>query len=466
MNLVSLALSLFLIKVINSQEPNPYTDTYTYTGASENFQFSTSKDQGSCMCDLTLNLCDYGCCCDELCTRELVNNWRGNGECIDPVDQRIEKYKCKNERDTYDYNKKKGGLTFKDQIDNLLCVRFDNSKEMGEFYDTKISLENIDTIFQDWIESIAPSSSTTISVSYQKSNAFGICTEGKTIDSYESIEASCIFYGDKLPLPDGINECAPITIGTEKIGCDSEVLMTIYMINNVPTKCISSCDTTNKISPTKGIILKTKINWVGEICSSNPSDCPINGDRGYIQGSKVRFDDVSRTFVDKYPIYFGENKVLGVIKKYVTFDDLESFKNPLVLFQTDVASNIKIYRLRSEVQETPLEVPFIFSNNYDIQELQAVPKTICLGILTGKFGPKRNPQNYIIGARIIIEYDFIDLINNDSVLVEYMLKVLFIPINYEDASQNSRRETSLIPINSTLFKLPENEQNTNSGTNN
>ena len=46
----------------------------------------------------------------------------------------MDEFRCKKKSDTFEYNKKKAGIKIKDHIFNLMCIQYDNSGDMGEFY--------------------------------------------------------------------------------------------------------------------------------------------------------------------------------------------------------------------------------------------------------------------------------------------------------------------------------------------
>ena len=134
-----LPLTLIIAYFANAQYT--YKDFYKVDNVSEveNYPitavFSDSKDMGQCTCDLGVGICDYHCCCDNDCDTALIQNWKDQSKCIDKHDTQREDYKCMNDKNTYNYNIKEAGLKYRDQIESLLCVKFDNGKDMGEFYE-------------------------------------------------------------------------------------------------------------------------------------------------------------------------------------------------------------------------------------------------------------------------------------------------------------------------------------------
>ena len=115
----------------------------------ESTHFSKSKDMGPCTCNLTRH-CDYRCCCDEEdCPPEKIKEWRDENICIDSHKQLFEDYYCHNKKNTFSYNKNNATLSIKDHIYNIMCIQFDNSGEMEEFYEEKSD----DDPIKDWIDS-------------------------------------------------------------------------------------------------------------------------------------------------------------------------------------------------------------------------------------------------------------------------------------------------------------------------
>lgn len=90
-------------------------------------------DMGLCSCDLS-NLCDYRCCCDTSCDAKLVEEWRSQKICLNE-NLRMTQYMC--DSSEKDENQRNNRLFVKDQIFNMMCVFYDRSGDMGEFYHDK-----------------------------------------------------------------------------------------------------------------------------------------------------------------------------------------------------------------------------------------------------------------------------------------------------------------------------------------
>ena len=146
-------LKFFLLFILNFEISFLYfgpTISRQFQGEDiESTHFSKSKDMGPCTCNLTRH-CDYRCCCDdEDCPPEKIKEWRDENICIDSHKQLFEDYYCHNKKNTFSYNKNNATLSIKDHIYNIMCIQFDNSGEMEEFYEEKSDDEPI----KDWIDS-------------------------------------------------------------------------------------------------------------------------------------------------------------------------------------------------------------------------------------------------------------------------------------------------------------------------
>ena len=107
----------YIIKFISSYSFGP-----TVNRTHQEFDYSMQKDMGQCTCNLS-PLCDYNCPCDEDC-----GNTEKKGK------DRLEEFKCKSLREKFQYNKNNAGISVKDHIFSLMCIHFDRSGDMGEFY--------------------------------------------------------------------------------------------------------------------------------------------------------------------------------------------------------------------------------------------------------------------------------------------------------------------------------------------
>ena len=115
----------------------------------QHFVFSEEKDMHPCSCDMIKDVCDYHCCCDSKCDDNDKEQWKKNGLCVDKQYSHISDLKCKD--DTFDYNTNEVGMNFFDQVKQLLCVKWDNTGSMGEYYQNKLEGKDIDNeLYTKW----------------------------------------------------------------------------------------------------------------------------------------------------------------------------------------------------------------------------------------------------------------------------------------------------------------------------
>ena len=148
-----------------------------------NMNYSIEKDLGQCQCDLS-KFCDYNCPCDT------YDNGKKCDESYENID-RMEEYKCKSRKETFEYNKKNATIKLKDHIHSLMCVQFDRTKDLGEFY-KKEPLE-ADTLAKEWVSQFFPSlndQNDDIMTIY-KPDSNGYCMNSKR-KKFNNNEYSCI----------------------------------------------------------------------------------------------------------------------------------------------------------------------------------------------------------------------------------------------------------------------------------
>ena len=112
------------------------------------YVFSEEKDMKPCTCDTVEGECDYRCCCDSDC-KDKVTQWKQEKLCVDKQYSHTSELKCK--ENTVEYNTREVGMNFFDQIKQLLCVKYDNSKDTGEFYQDTIETDIVDEeLYKEW----------------------------------------------------------------------------------------------------------------------------------------------------------------------------------------------------------------------------------------------------------------------------------------------------------------------------
>jgi hypothetical protein len=116
--------------------------------------FSESKEMATCTCDLTSH-CDIYCCCDEKCSDDDIKEWKEKSLCLNNNKKWVEDYMCKNGEETFNYNKEKAGINIKDQIFNIMCIRYDRSSDMVNYYleyDEERDGQKIKALKSEWNE--------------------------------------------------------------------------------------------------------------------------------------------------------------------------------------------------------------------------------------------------------------------------------------------------------------------------
>ena len=90
-----------------------------------------------CSCDMTTDSCDPFCCCDTNCPEVITNEWKSNSRCSDIQYQTHNGgifSPCLSSAAQYTFNKQNGLNKYIDPLTKLLCVTFDNSPNMADFY--------------------------------------------------------------------------------------------------------------------------------------------------------------------------------------------------------------------------------------------------------------------------------------------------------------------------------------------
>ena len=186
--------------------PNIEDGDYENWSSRETTKLSTEKDMGQCTCDLT-NRCDLRCCCDKDCSEEIIKNWEDEGNCLKTKkDFLFEDYFCKSRNDSYNYNKNKAGITVNDHIFNLMCIYFDNTKDMGEFYLDEDYKVEVQTLKEDWTKDFLKENQEnkeikegevykygeSLSFTLYKPDSNGNCIKVQKVDFLKPFHSSCI----------------------------------------------------------------------------------------------------------------------------------------------------------------------------------------------------------------------------------------------------------------------------------
>ena len=113
----------------------------------ETSTYSIGTDFGPCPCDLHRGLCDFDCCCDKDCNDDQKKKF--NFECDEYYHEKFinDKFRCQNikktfnyylnrphEKNVYSYNNNEDLNKYNDQIFGLMCMVYDRTGDIGEFY--------------------------------------------------------------------------------------------------------------------------------------------------------------------------------------------------------------------------------------------------------------------------------------------------------------------------------------------
>ena len=250
---------------------------------------SESLDIGPCPCDLT-NRCDYRCCCDNDCDDEIEKEyWIGNDTCINKKKERMEDFKCLKNNETFKYNKKKAGLSIKDHIYNIMCIQFDNSGDMGEFYLKEDSDSNIDDTINLWkkdffgetrrIRRLEEKIFSGLDLHIYKPNSKGECYLYDNYEELKPIEYVC----NRSNIAINFEEISKNIINEPKIKEEeekkiSEITLIVQNDSKVEVEFLNSSKNAD--------MLKFKVIWKYNQNKNNENkkDLP----KGYIQGNPIK----------------------------------------------------------------------------------------------------------------------------------------------------------------------------------
>ena len=445
----------------------------------ETVKFSKTLDMGNCTCDLTSH-CDYRCCCDETCSKEIRDSWIKDKICKNIPKNRMEGFKCnKNKEEDFNYNKKNAGITVKDHIHNIMCIYYDRSGDMGNFYVNEVNDENLKEIRNNWInkffyikkdnnmrrlqtETKKYEYGDNINFYLYKSDLNGNCMR-QNISYLIPFESSCKFEKDK---PFTINKVEhvenfknnPIQYGQEDISEISEITYIIEYDNNAITNetiKILKGDTSSDTSSTT----KFKVLWKKKNVNKKlPS--------GYFQGSPIKLAFKNKEN-NKF-VYFENGFFIATNKKdgrLFCATTLNEAKNPSpILFKNNI-----MHSCQHDQKQTYLEEKFCHqelrlakSPDKSIEEAGTsndwIPLyTDCpskgkkddifinLLILTSKYGKEHSPYEHI-------EYAKLDSYKKEGKGL-ITLSIKFVELSYSSL-MNSRegKITSLIPLPEEILK--------------
>ena len=309
--------------------------------------FSQSKEMATCTCDLTSH-CDIYCCCDEKCSEDLRKEWTEKSLCLNNNKKWVEDYKCKNGEETFKYNKEKAGINIKDHIFNIMCIKYDRSSDMVNYYlqyDEEADKTKIDALKQEWINKFFPSEERRLqekaykygenidkTMTLYKADSNGKCISSSTFFLIP-FESSCYLESDLTSIDEtDINiQSYGITTGTDrKI---SEITYIIYYTSsNGIEKIEAKVLYISKDSKSKQI--KFKVQWKINETPKQTKNFPP----GYLQGNPIKINDYNNGYYFHIYNYDGE-----------CIDNKDNSFNPVsILFKNNMFISCKYNKANSD----------------------------------------------------------------------------------------------------------------------
>ena len=388
-----------------------------------NMNYSIEKDLGQCQCDLS-KFCDYNCPCDT------YDNGKKCDESYENID-RMEEYKCKSRRESFEYNKKNATIKLKDHIHSLMCVQFDRTKDLGEFY-KKEPLE-ADTLAKEWVSQFFPIISDKKSdMIIYKPDSNGYCVNS-IMKEVNNNEYSCILKaGDETDLKNNLND------DNKKYGNTNNKVNEIIM-NKKDVAEILYMDENSKIVNFKNL-------WRNGETGNNAI--------GYIQGTPLKIIlEGTTTYKQFYfPIIDSQGKcIIGSdTDNAINFKPF-LFKNDAIfacgISGGDITTSYIYQNLcvnQMKICTNPKCDNSLSIECFDYKNNENVKANIQLNIYTSKKGKEYSPYEEIIGVKA---FKKTDLINNGLIL-----KINFIDVSYS-AKMNTKdgKITSLIPLSENIL---------------
>ena len=411
-------------------------------------RISTSLDMGICSCDLT-NHCDYRCCCDNDCNSEDKKRWEEDDICLNYKKDRIDDFKCKNNKENFEFNKNKAGLSVKDHIHNIMCVQFDNSGDMGNFYlnENNKEDEDLNEDLKNWKDkffknNIAKNENACqygdmTNLHIYKADSNGNCIK-QNIHCLKPYETSCI--------SKDINELNMFSFYNHTIS---------YSINkdgkNVTYKDVPKNTIKNSI------LKKFKVQW--ESSNQTTKDLPF----GYIQGNPIKITVENSDTVYENGFFIGMSNRRGLCAK-----EFSEVSNPTpILFKRNAMFSC---RMDSDLQSTYIYRSFINQkliigksiNSTSVVTLEKLSDSdnsifnnanndndilMYLIIFTTKSGKENSPYEYIEHAKLKAKKK-----PSQSKRPILSLIIKYVELSYSSISNSKERKpTSLIPFSEEIL---------------
>lgn len=444
----------------------------------ETVKFSKSLDMGNCTCDLT-SQCDHRCCCDKDCSEEIKQSWIEEKICLNILKNRMEGFKCKNKRENFIYNKNKSGIAVNDHINNIMCIYYDRSGDMGNFYVNEVNDDNLKEVRNNWINkffNIKQENNRRLqegNTNYEygdilkftlyKPNSNGECKK-KKISYLIPFESSCRFTSEILnentiPHIEPFNNkpTKPTIYGDNNY--ISEITYIIEYDNHTITNETINILKTNSKGSNK---IKFKVLWKKKNINMNKKS-----PSGYFQGNpiKIAFEKDGQFISYQNGFFISMNKKDDILK---CADNLADAKNPSpILFKNNIMYSCKYdnnninYSIEKtfcnkelRIAKSPDKSVKEARNSQDWIQLHLdcpSKKTgddinINLLILTSKDGKENSPNEYIEYAKLGYSKK-----SGGNKIISFSVK--FIELSYSSL-MNSKDGTitSLIPLSEDILK--------------
>ena len=414
---LNIVLLVNIIKIIYSTYEIPGKINHTH----ENFSYSMQKDMANCTCDLS-SLCDYNCPCDPKCTEEDKKKFNINEkDTLNYGKDRLADFKCENKKDKYKYNKNKAGMTVKDHLFSLLCIHFDRSGDLGEFYLEDPNNENNQNIQNEWINKF-----------------FGI---------YDTNQTETINYFYK---PDSNGHCINSNYSKYKSGKSSCITDNTFNVNQFENEIFNSNGNI--------ILQKENVRYYSN-SQNNIKDFKITGSnenknqnrpKGYIQGGPIKIQAGGNTYDQYYLPIIDENMTCitdNNINNAISIKPILFKNNATYSCIYSTLSDTFIYQFLYNQDRKLCHSPIDCEN----KKYDCIPPTLTgnqntiltLNIYTSKKGKEHEPYEIIKGYKCHATES-----NSNG-----NQKILTLKINFIDISSSSYyntkngKITSLNPLN-------------------
>lgn len=396
------------------------------------FSDPDQKDLGQCTCNLTA-ICDYNCPCDEACTSEDKEKFNTKEIDVSKYNKdRMEDFKCKSLEEVFDYNKNKAGINVKDHIFNLMCIHFDRSGDLGEFYLSEPKEGEATNKARDWVNHFFQTESNlgTDQREIFKPDSNGYCIKSIVSES-KTNEYSCIATEINVTQLNSrnvnVNKYGNGNYNASvKIKGDSiDVLETNFNSNIKNFKILSRTENENQNGRPMGYIQGSPIKIRLNNDLYDQYYFPIINNNGQC----ARINEDNNNFNMK-TILFKNNAIYSCILGNNNYMDTE-------IYNLLCNSIMTICRSPNDCNSQQISCP-------NITNMNSVGINIQLDIYISKEGKEYNPHEIINNSTITLTP------YNEQVL---MFKVKFIDVSYSSyINTKNGKITSLIPLSDNLIK--------------